>query len=404
MNMIERQPVDERLLDNYFLAQYHNADHARLHHEDLAAQLTSNGNSLFLNEAHVQYVQVPLAAARESHTEQTLNELAEQVYDAPESAAGVISFNTPQKLSRAGRRQARDNAEVIDTFIAQHPDVPISYFKTQYQPGTTIGAIRNDIYGAVIQNLRKQYGTGDVPDVLMTSWDADTLKVTKGYIADTQHHYARSDAMAYRSYPLLRHAQLDNDAFPNANRLLAWYDLIPQVGRGAAPAHFTVNLGTIGMAGGMARDTCGEQVKLWSTAGRHAKRFGGQTYSEALEYHRATVSPRQLVGKMALDRRVDYGGLTVQSVDGPQYAVLKQDVQEDIYNRSLMSIVATVYNRAYSDKVYMLHQEGVKDEDAHDAALTYAQRYITAAASIIGNVHDTRTIVEAEINGYANTW
>lgn len=398
--MIERQPVDERLLDNYFLAQYHNADHVRLHHEDLAAQLSDNGNDLFLNEAHVQYVQIPLAAAREDHTEQTLSELAAQVHDAPQSTAAVISFNTPQKLSRAGRKQAHHNAEAIDTFMTQHPEVPISYFKTEYQPGTTIGAIRNDIYGAVIHDLRKQYASGDVPDVLMTSWDADTLKATRHYIADTQRRYTDSDAMAYRSYPILRHARLDNDTFPNANRLLAWYDLIPQVNRAVAPAHFTVNLGTVGMAGGMARISCGEQIELWSTADRHAKRFGGQLYNEPLEHHRATVSPRQLVGKMALNIPVDYGGLVVET-DSPRHTTLKSDVREDVYNRNLASIVARIYNMAYDDKLYMLYQQGAKGRDTHNVALTYAQNYVTAAACIIGDVYDTRAIVKTQLNDYA---
>lgn len=402
--MSERQPVDERLLDNYFISQYYNAGHLRPYHEGLATQLGEHGNTAFTKDPHVLYAHVPLAAASEIYTEQTLYELSAQIHDAPASAA-VVSLNTPQKMNSRQQAQTRHNAEVVEAFIQDHPDIPLSYYNTTYEAGTAIGKIRNDLYASVIHGLTRQYGMAAVPDVLMTSWDADTLAASKGYFAETQRRYALRDEMAYRSYPMLCHTRLDNNRFPNANKLLAWYDLVQYAGRSISPAHNTVNLGALGVCGGMSHSVMGEQVWMWNSVSRHVgRRFGGELYSEPLERHRAAVSPRHLLGKMAAKQKVDYAAIQVAGSNWQAYPGLTSDVAQDVYNGNIKNLVSQVYRAAHADKVYVLMQEGADKDSASVDAVPFAENYLNAAAKVIGDAFDTRAIVDSEIKLQRELW
>lgn len=395
--MNERQPVAEQLLDNYCIAQYYRADPVRQRHENLADQLAFRGNKAFTSEPHAHYALVPLAAASETQTRQTLEVLAKQSAKAPQSTATVVSLNTPQKLQRVARRQVRANAEVIADFMRTNPDMPLSYYHVAYPTGTTIGSIRNDLYASVVQKLVRQHGHRNTPDVLLTCWDADTLGASAGYFADTQQYYKQSDAMAYRSHPMLRHTRVEAERFPRANQLLAWYDLSNLTHRAGAPAHTTINLGALGVSGGMFHNSLGEQIWMWNAVERHAARFSGEAYTDSLEHHWAAVSPRHLLGKMAISHNIDYAGISVGSKDWQSYPALEVDVSQAFFIANVKHLATRTYNGAHNVRHHRLSQQGLHSRTVNKRAHRYAEQYLDAAAKILDDTQATRTIIDGVI-------
>jgi hypothetical protein len=395
--MHERPPLHPELVTTFFDGQYRGTPERQALHNDLADQLTNHGSSAFLGETHAHYVHVPLATASEQHTEQTLHALAEQQQGTPLSTAAVVSLNRPSRLRLQDHGQVRQNRSLVEQFARQNPDIALSYFYITYNTGVPISDVRNDSYGAVMAGLYDQYGPNQIPDVLMTNWDADTSGASRGYLAETQHRYSRQDALVYRSFPMLEHDRLDSDHFPYTNHLLAWYDLVQRAGRSAAPAHCTVNLGAIAASGGMARNDIGEHIKLWGSATQYADDHGHVAYSEALHQHHATVSPRQLIGRLAAQRRMDYASLTVGGASWKDQPALQHDVNQQTYRDTLPRLIYDVYDKALVDKIYELDAIGVPSDEIRRRAIRYAQNYLRSAAFILGDVCNTRQMVEDHI-------
>jgi hypothetical protein len=396
--MRERLPVARNLVDHYFDIEYALADPARFeHHADLAQQLSDNANPSFRGADHEHYVHVLVAAASETYLTETLETLGSQLTDAPDTAA-VFSVNAPQSPTAKGVQRIQSNLEVITNYIDEHPELPISYFQTVYPPRTPIGEINADAHAAIIHLLHERYGRNVMPDVLMTRWDADTLRATDGYIADTRQTYARSNALAFRTYPLLRHDRLDETRFPMTNQLLAWYDSVQHVGQSVAPAHYSVNLGAICLAGGMPHYASGEQQYLWLSAQRNLDQLGRGGTMESLPLrHKAAVSSRRLVGRLATGRLTHYDELVLASSEQRPHATLHSDVSEDLFNNDLEKTIGLLYESAYNRSVYEQRKQRVSAEDAVRPAAHYAERYLRAGMWLFGDSGNTRDIIDNEI-------
>lgn len=363
--------------------------------EDAAEQLTANGTPAFRQGIALQVAGVPVAAHHTRFIERTLSGLALQAEHAPTLPTVVMSLNRP-KYDWESRAQVAENADIVRHFQSRYPHLPVSFFETDYEDDVPIGDVRDGIFGAaaILHERRARTERRLLTDLIFTNWDVDTLDATPDYFARIQHSYRQHDRPIWTAYPNTQHARINPAELPDANRLVAWYDLGVRAGAAALPAHYSINLFSWLVGKGYMHENYGEHAVL--------KRRLQRSYGETVPtFHLATsvarVSPHRFMGKMAAGEPVGYGGLSV-----PAKAVEAQPLQTDIspnyFNTQLESLLAQVVSAAYLRRDNALRKiPGMSVEEADSRATEYVRRYLRVAAAIIGNVHDTGRLMEARL-------
>lgn len=345
--------------------------------DSLADQLDSNGTPAFHTAEPDQVVFISAATSREAQLADTLSQAARSARRSPRSPLIVVSANY-QDGDAEHERQIADNMALISSFGDAHPDLPFSFFDQTYPAGTPIGTVRGDTYNGGIRAHQRQaieHGR-PVRDLLLTNMDADTRGTPEEYFARLQRRYDATQAEAWMGYPVVRHEKLD-PRFPAANQILAWYDLLIRATKNSLPAHFSMNLRAYAADKGFEGDMSGEQFPLWRMAINKLSSSERGRIDDLV----VVTSNRRLVGQMAAGIAVGYSLLTA---GGPDIEKLTGDVSEDYYQYAIQNIVFQVFNAAFSTQYDLLKKQGCSDWEAENQARWYANKVVSAGATIIG--------------------
>ncbi len=208
----------------------------------------------------------------------------------------IISCNDPSTSD--GRELDKVEGDIV-SFQRAHPDMPLSYFRTEYKPGTPVGEIRRDLGNAAIQTEIILAPT--IKDIVLANCDADTSKLSSNTMYALEKLFMSHQGEHIIADPYLRHAN-SGGSLPNMDRVVGWAD---------AYAYYS-NYSAWESHGAM-------WASSYAAAGGHSPfAFIGETHylvhdlerTHSVEYHRingvATVSPRKFYKNMSEGKTPQY--------------------------------------------------------------------------------------------------
>ncbi len=362
--------------------------------EDAADQLAANGTRAFSEGFGLQVAGVIVAAHHGRFIEQSLSSLALQAERANTVPAVAMSLNY-LSYNRKSSEQVAQNVETVKRFQDSHPDLPLSYFVTEYEAGVPIGNVRDGVFGAaaILHKRHSQAARRPLTDLIFTNWDVDTLGATPGYFADTQLSYRQHDQQFWMAHPNTQHARVNLAKLPDANRLIAWYDLGVRAAAAIMPAHFSTNLFSWLAGKGYMRLDLGEPAALKRRL-EALLPYGERVSSSHLKTSVAQVSPHRFMGQMAAGEPIGYGELGVSS-EAASMPPLHYDVSANYYNEQLKSRLPQIVSAAYLRRDNLLKKtSNMNEEKRKGEVIEYARKYLRAASVVIGNVHGTERLIE----------
>jgi hypothetical protein len=387
-------PVAE-VVDDYF--DYLNDSRHRLavDVDGYAGQALANGNSAFHAENVAHAACVPADIAREDMLEATLDQISLCAGRAALPTAALVSANYSEYVLPGQERTIAHNLATIRQFQAAHPGLPFSYYVTTTSRGTLLTDIKEGVMGASLRSQQQLAGGQGRPlrNVILSSWDADTLHANEHYFDRLQHAHAAATTSAWMGFQPVRHDRLDNDRFPDANRLLGWFDLLT-IGQTLHPQHFSADAMAFAVARGIGGVSINEQSALLGRAQRQA---GPGNFSMTyLPYTRLVISARRLASKMAQGTQLMYHGLSSTSEENTHNSditTLSEDVDPAYFNATLSRIVPKLLQCALPN---CKSRELDKNPTAPEM-VAYASSVARTAARTFGGVHNTTEIVESAI-------
>lgn len=160
---------------------------------------------------------LPVAIAADQERPETvrhgLNLFVEQLSQNPPPFWLVVSSN---------RRPGQDGTiirETIRSFQRAHPELPLTFFETVYEPGTSIGRIKKDSADVAIDLARHRYGAQLPEQLAILTQDIDIERLSPHFLRRIVTPLDNGYALAQGN---MRHAR---NGFPNMDRVLFWYDL-----------------------------------------------------------------------------------------------------------------------------------------------------------------------------------
>jgi hypothetical protein len=381
-------------IDEY-LQQKISANHAELI-EDAASQLAANGTPAFTQGFELQVTGVPVGARHGRFVERSLSLLAIQAERAPTVPAVVLSLNHP-KYNWESAGQVAENVAIVKSFQREHPRLPLSYFVAGYEDGVPIGDIRDGAFGAAaILHKQRSNATGKgLKDLIFTNWDIDTLDATPDYFARLQHSYRQHGQPIWTAHPNTQHARTDPERLPDANRLIAWYDLGVRASKASLPAHYSTNFHSWLLGGGYMGGDFGEH-------GAFRRRLEGQlprgetVPAIYLGTSVTRVSPHRFMGNMAAGDGIGYSGLHVINNIAEEQP-LRADISAGYFNAQLQRLIPQAGSPAYLRREAALKEAGMSPNDTAQGAKEYARRFLQASAAVIGDVHGTADCIASYI-------
>ncbi len=361
-----------------------------------ADQLAANGTPAFGEGFELQVVGVPVAAHHGRFVEQSLALLAIQAERAPTPPAAVLSLNHPL-YHRHSEEQVAKSVAKVQNFQRENPRLPLSYFVTGYENDVPIGDIRDGIFGAAAILHKNRAATRvKVPrDLIFTNWDVDTLGATRDYFADTQKSYLQHGQPIWTARPNTQHARVDLKRLPNANRLVAWYDMVTRTQRASQPAHYSTNLYSWLLGRGYMGGDFGEH-RVFRERLQGQLPWGEKVPAIYLGTSVTQVSPHRLMENMAAGKDCDYGDLRVsRRIAEP--LPLDADVLPGYFNAQLRQLIPQAVSPVYQRREAVLLDDGMSPKDAARGAREYARWFLKVSAAIIGDVHGTGDYIESYI-------
>ncbi|HSX16525.1 MAG TPA: hypothetical protein VLH86_00285 [Patescibacteria group bacterium] len=361
-----------------------------------ADQLMANGNNAFRTADPQEIAHIAASMTRED-MDVTMRQAVRQAEAMDKPPLIAVSANYPEDTPSDHPVLAR-NLDILRAVRDRYSDdLPISYFTEGFSSGSSIGLIRDGLFGGTMHHYRRISDARKQPmrDILCISWDADTVDATPTYWAQQRDAYRQTDKEVWMAYPNLRHDRLDPARFTHANSLLDWYDMRIFVARGSTPAHFAINLGAYALGSGFYGATVGEHAALMERAASRVSRNSVERHY--LEQATAVVSNRRLAKHMAEGSKVDYGSLT----SGGEHMLdtLEQDVSDEYAQRELAKMLPELFEVAFRDKMYQLRLRNFPG-DVVGPALEFANRFIRHAARRIGNHFGTDDLVKEASEGF----
>jgi hypothetical protein len=357
-------------------------------HAERVAALEAYGNEAFYNTTPEAMVLVPVALQDEDITA-TLDAIREQ-----QEFSGTPPFWTVLSCNYVAEgadfaRIAR-NLQALDTYQREHPEFAVSCFVQRYPTGVPIGEIRADLFAAGIDAYARRIPAGQpLPDIALFSWDADTERVTPGYIADGVESMRNSDAAQWVGYPVVVHGKT---GLPNMDAALGWRDISTRFHPVIQPQHFAVNLGGYARARGFRGDSIAEHDELI----RRMDLLDPDGFEAAyLAGNRATVSPRQLAAQLARDEYAEYGELfTVEGSPGYRVRPLRHDIDEDTLRGNLEHAISISLSQTFDAiRDDAIHEEGAPLDQANQEALRFTKAVGEAGLWAFGERGAARDVV-----------
>ncbi len=360
-----------------------------------AAFLEDNANHAFAKRADDGIVVVPALITQETTMESTLDIIRGQ----NANVAVAVSANMP--LGGSDMEGALNNVEILQEYQLAYPDFPLSYYLAGYSPGTPIGRIVYELYGAAI--LHGFEADGRRPrNRVITRCDLDLVNADAGYLPDTLSIFSSGKANVI-SYPTVLHDRLDENKYPNLNRLIGWTDKCALVDRTMVSAHFSTD--TVGYAAAKGVDPSCTLSECNNVLGRMASTHAMQPLSVERVDHRVTVSCRHLA-RLALDsgymiytslRMPDDSAKTHRNSGEPPH-----DLPDTEYRRQVgWHVMYTLH--AYGDRIY----EGLVAQGESTAAsirTTQAAMADYGMRSIqeLGDPDTTQRVVDGAIGSWVH--
>lgn len=365
---------------------------------DFAQQLEAKGNEAYGAVAPVQIVHVPAAVDRETQLDVTMEQIKRQHDEAPGPVAVVVSANYLASRAETKAAVIRANLDTIQDAERTYSDMPMSHYVTAYPPETSIGTIREHVLDASVLSYGRQMEQTQAPprDILLSGWDADTLRADSGFFAGMQEKYAQSQARAWAAYPeYVLHSHLDAEQFPRINLLIDWLNLGTQHGVvEVAQQQFTLNLGAYGPSDGYQSAANGEQTNLWVNA---EHRSGYNAELVALKGTTAVVSSRRLVSHMCAGGHVGYSRLT-NSTEVPVEP--QEDIAESLYANSLYRVLDySLWQVVEGKREELIFTGGMSYDDARKAATEHAKGVFHGQANIRGASSDVHRAIDEVADG-----
>lgn len=400
-------PSDEL---GFYLADLQQDDPATYqHYTELAEDLTANANTSFAEQPIWHPIAIPVAAARENQLERTLRVIEGEAKKAPLPPHITISANHVADTPNAAL--VSKNLDMIKRFAQAQTEIPVSYYHDIVAEGTPIGDIRNGlaVSPALIEQERCQQQGQPLHDMLHTTWDADILRTItpddKGYLAYLQECFVqRSPSVEVQVMgPQVRHEQVDATRFPAAHRLLALYDIDSNVIGQLSPAAYSINLVGLARARGFTRAGIGEVAGM-GMAAKSATQAGAYEQRVLADYA-VEVSSRRLLGKMMLERFLDYGALNARpQEDDLSDTGLRQDVSEAYFLSQVASTAESLLEIGFSQAVSAAKKAGEIRPSQVAAIQDRARAFVLAKTVVVaGGPYDASARIQETITD-ADLW
>ncbi|HYH75477.1 MAG TPA: hypothetical protein VD735_05980 [Candidatus Saccharimonadales bacterium] len=282
-------------------------------------------------------------------------------------------------------------------------DLPLSFYVQGYKPHTPIGVVCDGMFRAAAMLHRRRSAGTEQSDLLLTRWDADTIRATPTYFAQLQEAFDRNESHVWMAYPYMQSSRIDNDKYPTTNRLLTWFDLAQRAGKSASPSHISMNLGGFALGGGFLRDDYGEHVR-WLM--RAQSEVGPQNVTrDHLQHAVATTSAHSIVERLADGDGVRYLPLRTDPERSQTEVLPTKDIdhQGQRYESDLRSLVGNVICMAYRDRLYELTElQGLSRHVAEPQAKVFAARYVQIGAHVLGEPQEHQSVIaEAVASEYS---
>ncbi|HEX8763285.1 MAG TPA: hypothetical protein VF733_06050 [Candidatus Saccharimonadales bacterium] len=393
MSVFGAERIIDQQVDEYlqYLSTYPSFVQAR--RDELFEQVLSHGNASIREVIPAQCVAVPAEVTREDLLDVTLGKLAAQAKRARAPFLAVIGANLT-KDADPEHPTVVNNMDLIKSFQRAHPDLPLSHYLATYRSGTPVGTIKSDGFHVNSLVVAREASNARRPlfDTILTNWDADTVDATPNYFKTLQEEFAKSTTEAWSAYPGFRHSRLPESDFPNANKLLAWFDQVIAASVACSPSAFSQNLGSWALGYSFDGEAYGEMNRNWNDIKRTV---GEGNYDFVAIPEMVTTSSRRLVSQLATskyDMRYKhlYAGETAPFVE------IQSDVEEDSFNYILEDLVPKVYRAAYDDHASMLKTQGIVNVEEQSRA--HAVDTLRTALATIGEAYNTRAILAPYIS------
>lgn len=272
--------------------------------------------------------------------------------------------------------------------VETEPDFPLAYFPEIYQPGTPICTVRADLADATIELYARQCQEADkLPeDIMLANFDADTRGVyifgpSKSYMRQLAEARRNSRAAYLEIYPRLGHEEIDEERFPNIQRLIKWRDYMNGKFGFSFAAHYAVNLYGYLDSGGYNRSwDNNEQLQMGRALAARAAETGQRMQSSQLDGVMAVVSPRRYVIDLMSGNHMGYGALKVPA-DGQRVHVdpaVIQDLSKKDFQREVEYEVRRICERGLEKFAaeYKIANSTASDDEARQPAFERAKALI----------------------------
>jgi hypothetical protein len=356
-------------------------------------QLLENGNKAFARGDFDALVALPSIITEEGGAAKTIDLIRQQNVNS-----GVaISANLP--LGGTRMDVAKQNiSEIVEYGV--YSDLPLSFYIAGYNPGTPIGRITRDLYGAGLQHLVTSQGEA-MRNIPMVRCDADPIDIPSDYLPQLLDGWQQDDRPNKCMYPVVQHDRLDEEKFPNINRLLDWYDLYLKLGKSFMSAHFAVDVLGYAASGGQSPDCAVSEIG--DILDNMATTEGLPTlYLHQLGGVAITVSCRRIAKRSATEGYPIYDALYMSSDDHPTHRneLPDQDISDLEYRRQGGW---RVYNtvQLYGDQEY---QSAVRTGTSPEQARALATRQMRMFGELALQEFGDPPAIQRVLNGAVESW
>lgn len=328
-----------------------------------ARDLLDNGNEAFNSGGHDALYVKPLLITTESNIWGELEMLRQQKTNVS------VAINANINSGGTSPGKGRQNLNEIIAFQKEYPDFPLSYFMEAYPVGVPIGKVVRDANHAALLHAAS-IDQKKMRNVLLIRGDADTVEMSDTYLPNATAVARDTRHAGKLVYPPVIHDRLDQERYPNINRLLDWYDLTTIHTRSALSAHFAVDALGYVMSGGLdAECSVGEVMNIYRKAVKSPLLPGTSLYYLHNDYVR--VSCRRIALRSAMEGYAMYDELRVRD-DGEQLhhrLMPKRDISEADYRRQAGWRIFNVINRIGDRALTSQLDNGA----THETAVAYAR-------------------------------
>lgn len=247
-------PTTKEVLPLEELIEDHIEQHATEATYAQAEQLTRNGTAAFREVNPETITNIPVAVAQEpaAFTRNTLSIFARQMKVRDIKPFNLsISANYPLVKRESYAENIHNNLRTLQEMRGRFNNLPFSYFTQAYEPDTTIGTIRGDVFKASLiafSSLRKGKRVPEHTNLLIT--DIDTSYVSPRYIPSQQERMRQgySFTCANKRYSLDPH-------YPELSRAVAACNLAHRLSPAACyDCHTMYNLRAVLAADGFSNE------------------------------------------------------------------------------------------------------------------------------------------------------